>query len=157
MKQAITTDTNKGQHPDVDKFAAIIGAIWPGVSLYGPGERFRIRNRDRLGHPIPNALRGRTGTVISVDGPVALGDLHRKADVRNNATAGLGDIARLLGVEIEMVYFVSYDDEPDAIDPDAGVLTESGRLSHTWMEPESAPRQPDLGWIDEKPLDRSPR
>lgn len=151
MNEATTADTASDHRPDVDKFAAIIGAIWPRVATYGPGARFRIRNRDLFGNPIPNSMRGRTGTVISVDGPVALGSLHGKADVRNLHAAGIGDIAGLLGVEIEMVHFVSYDDEPDAIDADAVVLTELGRLSHTWMEPESVPRKPDLGWVDEQP------
>lgn len=131
---------NEVRSPDIDKFAAIFGVIWPEATMYPPGARFRIRtDGDSLGYSIPNALRGRTGTVISVDGPVALGDLHRSADAKNLTRIGLNAAAHLIDVNVEMIHFVSYDDETDAPE----------RLSHTWMEPESAPLRPDKSWLRE--------
>lgn len=128
--------------PDIGKFAALLNAVWPAATIYPPGSRFRVRNRAVLGYPIPNALRGRTGTVISVDGPIALGGeiLSRPADVKGIDRVGLADAANLMGVVIEMVHFVRYDDTPNSTE----------RLSHTWMESESVRAQPDDGWLNER-------
>lgn len=145
MKQnrEVTTVDAANCVPDVSKFAAVVNAVWPAATIYPEGARFRIRNRDTLGYPIANGLRGRTGIVVSVDGPIALGGeiVSRSADVRDVDTVGLPDVADLMGLVIEMVHFVRYDDTPDRID----------RLSHTWMESESVPAQPDDGWLYEQP------
>ncbi|OHU47295.1 hypothetical protein BKG82_26965 [Mycobacteroides chelonae] len=128
--------------PDVGKFAAIVNAVFPAATIYAAGARFRVRNIDALGYPIPNILRGRTGTVISVDGPVALaGEISsRSADVKDIDIVGLADVANLMGVVLEMVHIVRYDDTPDTVD----------RLSHTFIESESAPAQPDESWLYEQ-------
>jgi hypothetical protein len=135
---AIKNIENRG--PDIRKFVDIIAAAWPGAAVYPPGARFRVRNRDRLGSPIPNAMRGRTGTVISVDGPVILGDIRRQANVETLVAVGLPDVLRLLGVDIEMIHTVRYDDMPEGCE----------RLSHTWMESESSAPQSDQSWLDER-------
>lgn len=97
------------------------------------GARFRVRNHDDAGDLIPCFARGRTGTVVTVECPVVLADdIHgRKADVEGIVAIGLADVLDLLGVVVEMVHIVQYDDEP-------GVDV---RLSHMWMEPlpQSAP------------------
>lgn len=121
-------DTETAQ-PDINKFVAILATVWPGTSAYPPSARFRVPNRDRLGYPIPDAYRGRTGTVIAVDGPVMLGGdiAHRKTTFEMRTAIGLSDVARQLGVNVEMLHIVRYDDSPDV----------SERLSDTWMEPEA--------------------
>lgn len=120
--------------PDVDKFVNIIATVWPDVTVYPPGTRFRIRNRDRLGKSIPNNMRGRTGTVISVDGPVVLGDLRSWADVRDLAAVRLRDVASRIDLIIEMIHAVTFDDA-------SGMplkIPLPRQLSHTWMEPEGS-------------------
>lgn len=135
MRDEKEAGTSSELGPDVDKFVEIIRAGWPDVTAYGHDARFRVRNRDRLGYPIPNDQRGRTGTVITVLGPVVIGGgLHARADARNLDAVGLGDVARLLGLNIEMIHAVNFDDEPGTI----------VRLSHAWMEPESLPGPPLL-------------
>lgn len=125
------TDCRTGQ-PDYSKFVALVAAVWPGATIYPRGARFGVRDRDDLGDSIPGFARGRTGTVVAVEGPVALsGDIHhRKADVEGVAAVGLADVFDLLDVVVEMIHIVQYDDQP-------GVDV---RLSHMWMEslPESA-------------------
>lgn len=149
MSDAAAMNSDKDHGPDIDKFVEIIGAIWPNATAYPPGARFRVRNCDRLGYPIPNDMRGRTGTVVAVDGPVTLGDglASRLADTRELDAVRLCDVARLLGLEIEMIHVVSYDDEPDT----------NVRMSHTWMESESSPPQADVGWLNERPSERTGR
>lgn len=85
---------------------AIDAAFRPSAMVYTDGARFRVRDRDDYGDSIPDFARGRTGTVVTVEGPVALGGVsHRPV--------------------VEMIYTVQYDDAP-------GV---DARLSHLWMEP----------------------
>ncbi|ETZ57005.1 hypothetical protein L840_3392 [Mycobacterium sp. MAC_011194_8550] len=121
------TNLNPVYEPDFGKFVELATAIWPGATIYPGGTRFRVRDHDDLGYSIPAFARGRTGTVVTVEGPVALsGDIHgRKADVEGISAIGLGDVLDLLGVIVEMVHVVEYDDDP-------GVAV---RLSHLWMEP----------------------
>lgn len=120
--------------PDHSKFVTLVAAIWPG-SIYAPGARFRIRDDDA----VQTFARGRTGTVVTVEGPVALNrDFHgRKANVDGTSPVGLADVLDLLGIVVEMIHLVQYDDEP-------GVY---GRLSHLWMEPvplTASAVQPDI-------------
>lgn len=117
--------------PDVGKFVDIIATIWPDVVAYPPGTRFRICDRDRRGIAVPKSMRGRTGTVIAEDGPVVVGDRRSRADVRDLTTVGLCDVASRIGVIIEMIHVVSFDEAPAApLDMPLPRL-----LSHTWMEP----------------------
>ena len=130
-KGTTVTDVSTAE-PDFQKFMNAVAAVWPSATIYQRGTRFKVRDRDDLGYPIPDFARGRVGTVVTVDGPVLLaGDLHRrKANVEG--TVGLADVLDLLGVVAEMVHIVRYDDEPDVV----------GRLSHLWMEPLPAYRSP---------------
>lgn len=88
---------------------AVDAAFRPGAMVYTDGARFRVRDRDDCGDLIPDFARGRAGTVVTVEGPVALGVSHRPV--------------------VEMIYTVQYDDAP-------GVYA---RLSHLWMEPVPRP------------------
>ncbi|SHU67469.1 Uncharacterised protein [Mycobacteroides abscessus subsp. abscessus] len=92
----------RARHSD----GAVDAAFRPGAMVYTDGARFRVRDRDDCGDSIPDFARGRTGTVVTVEGPVSLGGVsHRPV--------------------VEMIYTVQYDDAP-------GVYA---RLSHLWMEP----------------------
>lgn len=128
------------REPDFQKFVAIVAAVWPAATIYPRGTRFRVRDRDDVGELIPDIARGRTGTVVTVQGPVSLdGDIHRrKANVQEIPAVGLADVLDLLGVVVEMVHLVQYDDQP-------GVCVS---LSHKWMEPltdsEPPPTAPTL-------------
>ncbi|WP_100481032.1 hypothetical protein [Mycobacteroides abscessus] len=101
-----------------DPDGAVDAALWPGAMVYTEGARFRVRDRDDRGDSIPVFARGRTGTVVTVEGPVAL----------NCGFHGLD-------VVVEMIYLVHYDDE-------RGVDT---RLSHLWMEPLPDPARRTTG------------
>lgn len=122
------------REPDFKKFVDVVATVWPAATIYPRGARFRVRDRDDLGELIPEFARGRTGTVVTVDGPVSLdGDIHRrKANVQAIPAVGLADVLDLLGVVVEMVHVVRYDDEP-------GVCV---ALSHKWMEPLPASAPP---------------
>jgi hypothetical protein len=114
--------------PDLRKFVALTAAVWPGATVYPPGARFRVRDLDELGDRIPDFVRGRSGTIVTVDGPVVVGggDIHRrKVSVKGVDAVGFNDVLDLLGVVVEMVHVVQYDDEP-------GIRA---LLSHRWMEP----------------------
>lgn len=123
------TDSQRHE-PDLHKFVGVVAAVWPEATIYPPGARFKVRDRGDLGELIPIFARGRAGTVVTVDGPVSLaGDIQRrKANVEASSAVGLADVLDLLGVVVEMVHIVEYDDEP-------GVWVS---LSHKWMEPLTA-------------------
>lgn len=120
------TDLQNGE-PDFQKFVDVVAKVWPTATVYPRGARFKVRDRDDRGERVPEFARGRTGTVVTVDGPALLGgDIHsRKADVRGIPAVHLAGVLELLGVVVEMVHVVEYDDEP-------GVCVQ---LSHKWMQP----------------------
>lgn len=116
-----------GHEPDIQLFMALAATLWPRATIYPPGARFTVPDRDEQGNSIPEFARGRTGTVVTVQGPVLLGgdDIHsRTANVAGIDTVELIDVLDLLGLTVEMVHLVEYDEEP-------GVHQ---RLSHMWMQ-----------------------
>lgn len=121
--------------PDIQMFMALATTLWPRATIYPPGARFKVPDCDEQANPIPEFARGRTGTVVTVQGPILLGgdDIHnRTADVAGIDTVGLIDVVDLLGVTVEMVHLVEYDEE-------SGV---HHRLSHMWMEPITITERP---------------
>lgn len=130
------TDLPTGE-PDFHKFVDVVATVWPTAAIYPRGARFKVRDTDARGELVPEFARGRTGTVITVDGPVLLGgDIHRRqANVQGIPAVHLAGVLDLLGVVVEMVHVVEYDDEP-------GVRAQ---LSHKWMQPLTACELPSVG------------
>ncbi len=126
--------------PDIQMFMALAATLWPRATIYPPGARFKVPDFDMQGNPIPEIARGRTGTVVTVQGPVLLGgdDIHnRTANVAGIDTVELIDVLDRLGLTVEMVHLVEYDEESDV----------HQRLSHMYMEPITTAERPTMAGL----------